>query len=421
MIKAIVWSLFFLVCCHAALQAQPENLTLEECYSLATENYPLSRQRGLIAKSREYSLDNASRAYLPQVGLYGQATYQSDVTQLPIDIPGMEIPSLSKDQYKVYAQVDQKLYDGGMVRQQKKALEIESLIEAQKLEVDLYALKERINQLFFGILLLDAQLDLSKLLEDDVQAAMDKVSAAVDNGIALQSEVDVLKAELLRIDQHVVELRSSRKAFTEMLGMFIHREVDTATVLARPENKVPSMEIVRPEIALFDHRKKALEVQRQMLLSKNLPKLGVFAQGGYGRPAMNMLSNEFDSYYLAGIRLSVPLSGFYTLKKEKALLELGHESIAVQEEVFRFNIRFALKQQNQEVSKFTEMLASDDEIIRLRQNVQETASAKLQNGTITASDFLREANATDRARQSKNLHEIQLLMAQYAIKTTTGN
>ncbi len=411
--------LLFLLACAGVAHAQ--SLTIEECYTLAAQNYPLVKQRELITKSNEYSLQNLSKGYLPQLTVVGQATYQSKVTQVPIELPGMTVPTLSKDQYKFYGEVNQTLFDGGVIKQQKITQEANSAVEQQKLEVELYKIRERINQLFFGILLVDEQLKQTELLKTDIQLGLKKTAAAIENGTAMKSNADVLRAEMLNADQRTTELKAARMAYADMLSLFINKPLSVDAQLEKPKTPVVTDEVNRPELTLYNYQNKTVDAQYKMLTARNLPRLNLFVQGGYGRPALNMLSNEFESYYLGGVRLNWSLSGLYTMKKDKALLDLSRRNIEVQKETFLFNTNYTLKQQSAEVNKYNQLLTSDDQIVSLRASVKNTAVVQLENGMINTNDYLREVNAEDKARQSKIVHEIQLLMAKYAQQTTTGN
>lgn len=400
--------------------AQPQSLRLEDCYQLAKQNYPLVKQRELIQRSKEYTVANATKAYFPQISIQGQASYQSDVTSVPITIPGMSIPTLSKDQYKLYGELNQTVFDGGMIQQQKKIQETNALVEEQKLEVELYKVQERINQLFFGILLIDAQLKLTALTRNDIDNALKKTEAALTNGIVLKSSLDVLKAEAIKLKQREIELSSNRRVYAEMLGLYINQQVSDSTSLQKPAPLALAPTIQRPELSLLEQQQKNLDIQNGLLKAKNLPRLNLFVQAGYGRPALNMLSNEFQSYYIGGLRLSWNLSGFYTYKKDKALVDIQRRHLDVQKELFLFNTGFQIKQYDAESKRLLQLLSSDEELVTLRQSVKNAASAQLENGVIQSSDYLREVNAESQARENKLLHEIQWLQAQYNQKTSIG-
>ncbi|SEJ49368.1 Outer membrane protein TolC [Dyadobacter sp. SG02] len=404
------------------LQAQDKPLTIREAYQLARKNYPMIRQQGLIEKTRDYSVSNAAKGYLPQFSVQGQATYQSAVTEfkLPVAIPGVEFPSISKDQYKVYGEVNQTIYDGGNIRTQVRSHEANAQVETQKLEVELYKLNERVNQLFFGILMLDEQLKQNDLLKKDINLGIKKVQALIDNGTAFKSNANTLKAELLKADQRTIDLNASRKAYLEMLGLLTGQPMGELAVLERPANLVGGGDVNRPELRLYEAQNRSLDVQSQLLDVRNRPKLNFFFQGGYGRPALNILNNGFDTYYMTGVRLNWSLSGLYTIKKDRELIRNSRDAIQLQKETFLFNTNLTARQQNAELGRFTQLLSTDDEIITLRESIKTTAAAQLENGVINTNDFLREVNAEDQARQNKIMHGIQLLMSQYNLDNTLG-
>lgn len=397
-----------------------QSLTIEECYTLAEQNYPLVRQRDLIEKSKGYSIENVLSGNLPQIAINGQATYQSDVTAVPVRIPGQEIEPLSKDQYKLYTEVTQTIYDGGVIRQQKEIENINAAVESGQLEVELYKIRERINQLFFGLLLTDEQIEQTRLLKSDIELGLKRTEAAVANGTALKSNLNQLKAELLKVEQRNVELSAHRNAYLQMLGRFINRSLTGDIQLVKPESRPIPSEVTRPELRLFDMQMSAITARANLTTARNRPKVSLFVQGGVGRPALNMLSNDLEGYYLGGVRLHWPLSTFYNRSRDRALAELDQQSVHLQKEAFLFNTGLASNQIAADVSKYASLLSTDDEIIALRDDIKKTAAVQLEHGAITTTDYLREVNAEDQARLSKIVHEIQWLMAQYALETING-
>lgn len=398
-------------------------LTLEDCYEKARINYPLIKQKDYIAKTKDYNVSNVWNGYLPQITISGQATYQSAVTSLPITIPGMSIDNLTKDQYKVVADVTQTIYDGGVMSSQSGLQSSLADIDDQKLEVELIKVKERVNQIYFGILLLDAQLTQTSFVKNDLNASLSKLIAALKNGTAMKSDVDIIKAELLKTDQKEIELTSSRKAYLDMFGLLINQQLNESTNLVQPiSNKVTSeAEINRPELKLFSSQQNLIESQDGLSISKILPKASLFFQGGYGKPTLNMLVNEFDWFYIAGARLSWPLSNLYSYGNESEINEINKNIIETQKQTFLLNTNITIKQQLQELDKLKQLINVDKEIIALRTSVKESAEAKLENGVITSNDYIRELNAEDTAKQNLEIHKIQLLLAQYNYKITIGN
>jgi outer membrane protein TolC len=397
-----------------------KTFTIEDCYRLARQNYPLIKQKELIVKSKEYSIENAMKGYLPQLSINGQATYQSNVTEIPIKIPNTSIPTISKDQYRFYAEIDQTISDGGLIKTRKESIEANAAVDDQKLEVDLYNLKERINGLFFGILLVNQQDTLTGIQKKDIQNGITATKAAIANGTSLRSSSDVLQAELLKADQQSIELKATRKAYFEMLSRFINQPLDENCLLEKPAQISIAQNIMRPEMFLFDSQKKLIDVQDKLLRAKNQPKVGLFLEAGYGRPALNMLKNDFAAYYVGGIRVNWPISGLYTYKKDKALLENNRRSVDIQKEAFLFNTVNTLQQQKEEIIKLQQLVQSDDEIIVLRNRIKNTAMSQLEYGVINPGDYLREVNAESEAKQNQLLHQIQLLKAEYEQQTTSG-
>ena len=400
---------------------QTGKLSVDSCYAMAKRNYPLLKQYALIEKSREYSLENAAKGTLPQLNLAGQGTYQSEVTRIPISLPGMEIPTLSKDQYKLYAEVAQPLTDLFTVKYQKELIKSNAEVEGQKIEVELFKIKERINQLFFGIILVDAQIQQTELLKKDIQLGIDKTNAAIANGTALKSSANALRAELLKANQRIIELKAARKGYLDMLSLFIHQQLDDKVELEKPAVLTVSSTINRPELRLYSAQQRTFELQNKLITARNLPRASLFLQGGYGKPALNVLNNAFDLYYIGGLRLNWNLSGYYTAKNERKILSINQDIIGLQQETFLFNTNLNLKQQNAELSKLQELIASDSEIIQLRESIKNTAKNQLDFGTVTSNDYITYLNAEDQAKQGLLLHQIQLLMAQYNYQTTSGN
>jgi outer membrane protein TolC len=415
--------LIVLLIMPAILYAQEQSLSLQKAYELAQQNYPLIKQRELIKQTTDYTIENLGKGFLPQIYLSGQATYQSEVTEVNLrSVPGIIVQPLSKDQYKILADVNQLIYDGGVIKQQKNIQQLSDDLEQQKVEVELYRLKERINQLFLGVLYLDEQLKQVDLIKADLNNGIKRVEAQVNNGVAFKSNLNVLQAELLKADQRAIELKASRKGFIDVLSLFINQPLSADTKLGRPDmdGSVLGNDIQRPELKLYSTQEKLLGGQFRLADSRNRPRASLFFQGGYGRPSLNFFKNEFDFFYTTGVRLNWSLGGLYTQKREKKIIELNQKTVDIQKEVFLFNTNTQLKQQQSEVEKLQRLIATDTEIIDLRTKVKDAAKAQLENGVITANDYLREVNAEDLARQTLISHQIQLLQAQINYQTISG-
>lgn len=401
----------------------PGKITIEKAYELARNNYPLTKRRNLIALTSDYSVSNAAKGYLPSLSVNGQATYQSAVTTFPFSLPikGFVLPAYSRDQYRITAELDQAIYDGGVIGNQQQAAKTNAAIQQRGLEVELYTIYGRVNELFFGVLLLDEQLKENDLLKQDIQNGIDKAKALVANGTAYRSSVDELRAQLLQAEQARIELIAIRKAYLTMLGLFIGMPLDENTMIEKPVEPALSDQVNRPELSYYEAEKKGYDVQEQFLNTQLRPKLGFFTQGGYGRPGLNPLSNDFQWYYIGGLKLSWSFNSLYTLKKQKKILEIGKESLDIDKETFLFNTALTQKQQLSDIAKYAELFKKDDAIIRLRESVKNASAAQLENGVLSAHDYINEVNAEDGAKQNLILHQVELLQEQYNYQNTMGN
>ena len=415
-------TVFFFTLSLAAMLAHAQ-LTLEECQRRAQDNYPLVRQYGLIEKARGYDLSNAGKGYLPQFSLSGKATYQSDITRLPVEIPNLDIEPVPKDQYQVMLEVQQVLWDGGDIRSRKRLTRAASEVELEKQHVDMYALTDRVNQLFFGILLLDEQLKLNSLLQEDLGRTHKQVADYIANGIATLSDLDAVSVEQLNTRQHRVELETTRRAYLSMLAAFTGKDLSSETVLLNPaaEENIDRQMNNRPELRWYDAQGEQLHQQEAALNTRLMPRFGLFVQGAYGNPGLNMLKDEFNAYYMAGVRMSWNFGSLYTLKNDRRRIDNTRQQIETGRDVFLFNIRLQATQQDAGIVSMRRQMADDDEIIRLRGNIRRAAEAKVQNGTMTVTDMLREITNESMARQTKALHEVQLLMNIWQLKYTLNN
>ncbi|WP_210520295.1 TolC family protein [Hymenobacter terricola] len=427
--KKVVALLIWLVSAGAGrAQTTGLPLTLADCQARAQQNYPLIKQRALIQKTRDYSMANAATGYLPQVSISGQATYQNEVVNfsgvLPAGSPlGDALPKLSKDQYRISGQVDQVLYDGGGINYTRQVRQADADAQEKSLDVSLYALRERVNQLFFGILLVEEQLKQTALRRADIQSGVDKTQAQLANGVAFRSSLNELKAELVGVDQSVTNLRAIRRAYAAMLGLLINQPLDEQTPLARPRPVAAlTPQINRPELGLYDAQKRTFDAQEHQLAAAYRPKFSAFFQENYGRPTFNFLSNQFDFFWIGGLRLSWNLSSLYTTHRHDVqLLGLSRQNVDVQRETFLFNTGLTLAQQSADVQRYQELIAQDEQMVALRAAVKTSASAQLQNGVITSHDYVVQVNNESEARQALVLHQLQLLQTQYNQQTTSGN
>ena len=408
-----------------------DQLTLEECQQLAQENYPLLKRYNLIQQTTEYSLQNINRGYLPQLVFSGQATYQSDVATLPelltnlLAQNGYAVKGLDKDQYRIALDLNQIIWDGGNLKAQKENVTAQGEIQTKQTDVDMYNIRERINNLYFGILLIEDKIRLNQDLQTLLQSNCDKLESMRQNGTAMQADVNAIRAEYLKTNQQLTELTSMRQSFQQMLTLFIGKQVTANTTLLKPNATLPiSLENLRPELQMFDAQLQQTEAQRRLLNSGVRPRLSLFAQGFYGYPGYNMFEDMFNHDFslngLVGVRLSWNISKLYTHKNDKRKLVLAQNQIENAREVFLFNNQLQSTQEQEAIVRYRKLMSEDDEIIRLRTSVRQAAEAKLKHGVIDVNNLLQEITRENQARTNQSSHEIEMLKHIYELRHTVN-
>lgn len=409
--------MLFIIATISSMSLVAQDLTLDSCISLAEKNYPLIKKYDLVKKSTEFTVDNVGKGKLPRFNVVGQATYQSEVTSLP----GGAGPVISKDQYKLYGEIIQPLTDLATVEKQKQLAENKGELEQQELEVDLYSIKERVSDIYLAILLLQSQQKVLILTKESLTSGLMTLEAGVKFGSVLGSQASLLKAELLSLDQKVIELQSARSGYIQMLQRFIGQEIELDATFIEPEINHSGRDINRPELALFTTQTQSFQLLQELINVGNLPKFSLFLQSGVGRPALNFLSNDLEFYYIGGLRLHWNVAGFYTSKKEKENLVLRQDIVAAQRETFLFNTNLQLDNWEVQVQKSEQLIEKDTEIIELRAQVRKTAQEQLEHGVITATEFKDAVINEDKARQNLAIHQIELLQVKQRFNLSTGN
>lgn len=415
-------SSFIILLFIASISSAQEILTLEACYDLAEENYPLASQISMLEEKTARELEVIQKDYLPKIDLNARASYQSDVTEIPIDIGGQTIESVDKDQYRATVDVEQLLYNGGRINARKELKEVELLSQAQEVRVNLYRIKKRINKYYFGILQLREQLALLDSKEEALAERVRELESQVKFGTALPASENVLKAEILKIRQQQDEVESQLQTALKSLSAYIARPVNSSTILELPEQETFfKNEGYRPETELFSLKEEELD-QNKNLLSRSLyPNIYGFAQGGYGKPGYNVLDNSFQDFYMIGVKLNWNVFDWGKVKDQKRSLDISKDLLDVERETFNFNNNIELEEAGMRISKIRNMLQKDREIIDLRERIVETANSQLNNGVVTPSEYLTEFNNLYEAKINQQLHEIDLEMAKADYRVIKGN
>ncbi len=420
--------------CHA----QQRTATLEECYAAAERNYPMVRQYELIEKSKDYTLSNASKAYLPQVTLSAKASWQSDVTKFSLDkeklaqsqfgsmiapdeLAGM-IPTMSKDQYGASIDISQTIWDGGAVKASKDAATSQAEADAKSVDASIYGLRAKVNEMFFGIILMQSNIEQCELMLANLETNYKKVGSYIENGVAGQADLDAIRIQQLKTKQEALNLRNTKSAYLRMLRLLTGLDLDESSELTKPEPIMSGKtEILRPELAMYEAQLKALESRNKQISAGLTPKFGLYVSGGYGRPGLNMLSDEFKPYLTAGVRMTWNIGNFYTKRNDLRLIETRKAGIEAQKQTFLLNTRMDISGKDSEIKTLQEQLEYDDEIIALRKSVLKANEARMAEGTISGSDLVGFMNDELLAEQEKASHEVRMLLAMYNLKYVTNN
>ncbi len=399
-------------------QEKSKELTLEECTALALENYPAIKRLSLIDAVMDLKQKNLSANYLPQGAINIKASYQSDVTSIPVSIPGMTIDPLSKDQYMASVNLEQLIYDGGVTAIAKKAVRNEALIERGELENELYSIRESVNHLYFGILLNEKYLKELDLIKRDMIRVLARTEALMKEGMANKSDTDAIKAELISLNQRETDLIAAKASMSSMLSLLTDTPVVSGTILREPSADIPAGSSSRPELALFDLKSSYLNTRREYAKAALRPRIGAFFQAGYGRPGLNMLKDEFAPFAITGIKISWNIGSLYTYGNEIKIVDTEILKTESSKEALLLNLSINEVSQRVQIEKIKNLLKDDREVIVLRESLAGAAESKLQNGIISVSDYLIELNKLEIARAAECRHKIELLSAIYSLKHT---
>jgi outer membrane protein TolC len=406
----------------SALASQTQPLTLETCRQKAVLNYPSYRQHELIDNSAELRINNLNKVWLPSMNLSGQASYQSDVTKVPTIIPQFSPEPIDKDWYKFYLDMVQVIYDGGSTRQSREIEEVSRQIDQQNLEMELYSLRQRVDNVYFTILLLQENARLLEVTVTEIEARIKDVESSVRNGIVLPINSDILNAELMRVRQKQSELSIGITSAFSVLSVLTGEEIPETMPLQLPEPEVvlPADGSSRLEYGLFGLQQKKLEDLKKLSGTQLVPRLSAFAQAGLGRPAFDMLSNDLEGYYIVGARLSWNFWNWNKTRNEKKILDLNKEIMVTKEETFTQNLATEMINRQAEIIRFETLIEKDAEILSLRQNIVRSYASQLENGVITATEYLAELNAETHARMNLQIHKVMLVQSKYLYLASTG-
>lgn len=400
-----------------------QKLSLDQCYQMAEKNHPSAAQLEMIARAAELQSKNINRNYLPQLALNAQASWQSQVTEVELPLPGLNLVSPPKDQYKFSLDLNQTIWDGGINSAQQKTVKTNKTAEEQRLNVEIWSIRKQVYQLYFGILLAEKQNIQVLTMQKDLKLKRSKLEAAVENGVSIKSDLLRFDAKLLELEQQLSEITLRKNAAIEALSMITGNPIDSSTVFESPDLAEASEENNRPELKMMEAQQRFLASQEGMIKAKNNPKLLAFAQGAYARPGLNMFTNIFVPYFIGGIRMQVPLTHFYSGQNKLEIAQIGiqQQRIEKQKESFKLALDIQNSQLKSEIARIEKQIENDKALIQIRNKILKSAEEQWLNGIVTSNNYLEEVNQKEIIEQKLLLHEIQLLQAKQELSWTLGN
>lgn len=442
-----------LLLANIALTASAQKLTIDDCLRMARNTYPLIKQYDVVDKISHYTIENANKAWLPQPTILADGMYVSQVSNLNLDVPSADVLGLSwgtvngqkmlglfhfdsskfqmphapRYQYRAGLKVDQTLWDGGQIKATRNQLKAESEVKHSQLDVAMHDLDRKVCQVFLSALLASHQLELNANMEKELDGNYKTVETAYKNGLVTHADVDAVKVEILNMEKQRQQIQAVQEEYLHVLGILIGSEKELASdclVCPDTETLISSVchssiiDLKHPELLLLDAQRELIDTRQKLNNTNLLPRIGMFVAGGLGNPGLNMFNDKFTTFYMAGVKLTWNLGGLYTHKNEDRIYELSRRDLSLQKDVFLFNSRMDLTKNSREIEKYKEILAKDNDITALRNNIKRASESKMRNGTITVADLMRDINAEIQARQECVLHEVELLKVLFDQKYT---
>ena len=411
--------------------AMAQSASIEQCQQWAQENYPLTQRYDIIRQTEGFTLKNIAKGWLPQIGVTAQGSYQSAVPEYPkvlsdmLSQMGTEMKGISPLQYKATIDVQQTIYDGGVINSKRDVAKASSKVKEAGADVQMYALRERVNDLCFAILLIDQRLKLNEEMQRTIDSNRQRLATMLEGGVAMQADVDAMSAELATARQQHTDIEAQRGALIRVLSQFTGKEItEVSTPCPLGRGRGTGEGLLRPELRLFDSQLSLTDAKERALRASLLPKIGAFAQGYYGYLGMNMFRDMMKRTPtlngIIGIKASWNISALYTHKNDRAKLELERQTINNDRDVFLFNQKLQSSQEDSNIRRYRQLISEDDGICQLRHNVREAAEAKLEAGIIDVNALILEISRENQAKINKVIHETELLQHQYKLQNING-
>lgn len=403
-------------------------ITIEECIRLAEENYPLVKRYELLSATKEIELSDINKSWLPRINLYAQATGQNIVPSFPESLTGVlsqmgqDVRGLGKIQYKAGADISQPVWDGGASKERRELIRAQETAHRTTLDVELYSVRERVENLFFAILLTEQQIAQNRTTYDVLISNLEKLRAMLRNGTAMQADLDMVEAQALTLNQHITSAKSATKGYRQVLGIFTGKNLEDRQ-FSMPSAAIPqNNESERPELGLFESRLRLNHLAERLSNTSLMPKIGLFAQAYYGYPGFDyfksMINRNLSFNIMAGIKISWNVDAFYTKKNTFRKTSVENSNITTDRDLFLFNSDMQSAAQRATIEGIRKVMQDDAKIIKLRSNVRKAAESQLENGIIDTNALLTKIADENLALLTAQFHEIQLLQEIYKLKYT---
>jgi len=404
---------FVLILLHQLVFGQSKEISLQDCYDKMLENYPLVNDITIYNQASELRIKNLNAEWLPKSELKAQATYQSEAFALDIDLPiVVDLPEGSRDQYKATIDVNQMIYDWGRIKNSKNLEQCNLKINQQNNQVELNKMKEQINKFYYTILILQKNEELLSLMLSDIEQKQEVIESGVKNGVLLSSDLYALQAEKLKLEQSINQITNQRLSAIQVLSEITGMDLDSGIKLILNDYTVNgSNDLNRPEHLLFNYQNEQIDASAKTLSKQNMPLVFAFGQLGYGKPGLNMLNDEFDSFYYVGVGLSWKFWDWKQNQRQREIMYLNKNLIESKRESFNKQLTIALDNEIANIENYQTALNSDIEIIKLREEITKSAFSKLENGVITSTQYITELSAETQAKINYETHKIQLIQS----------
>ena len=412
---------------QAQTPASRDTLRLGALQADATRLDPRALQIDLLASQSALRLRSIDAERMPSLAVNGQAQYQSTVASIPFVLPGVSVPTPPRDTYDAHLAARQRLFDPAL--RGRRNVERAQLAESQaRVRASLYLLRQNVNEAFFSALELQSQRSELTIAVTDLEAQLRVATERVKEGTALASEARIIEAELLRRRQSVADATSRRNAALQILGDLTGRTISTTAELVLPETSSDLARVrfsldsvrARPEYEQFARSRDVLREQSGAISARDLPRVSAFGRAGYGRPGLNPLASEFDTYWVAGLQLEWTPWSWGTTRRDREILSLQQRIVEREEAAFTESVQRSIVRDLAAIDRLVIAIAEDDVIVDLREQVMREARLRLGEGVITSAEYVDRQTDALAARVARSVHRIELEQARARFLTSLG-